>query len=544
MLQKPYTTLESYYDFWSHMESTGHATYFFTSLVQKLNAAEKKGLQIALGVTSSSVLATLLLLALYYPVQPDDPTLKSLIKKLGLGGRAQKERASAAGGTSESMTVETLLELVGKAEQTNTLISFVERCSDVEPAASSSKSGRAGGGGGGADPMEGGSIADCLLAGFLHRRWCASRPDVAALLKTLLGILRLGHPLLTSARAMALLLLLRQLLASVSSLSDEQLKEMRQAVQPLLLWAQPLGGEADRLLGLVGAELRMRTAASWLQMGGWLSWAPGTPASLPASLPLGPLMQAVGEACTVHFVLNEYSDWGRAFRALLVPPTAATAASAAAQRGVEAALVPMLQQTLAQAGPAPPGSPGDVGARVGGLSGPSLLRLAAAAIALAREAPGCDEAAVASGLSELLALAGKLVEGEKCPSGGAGAKAGGAQGGAGKGGAGKGGDGAAQAQAAGLPRVPLTFRLLEGDLDGAPSEAQVAPSPRTSPHAPTRTRTPAPSSAAPLGPAQPTPPACPVAPRSPRRPPVCRGRCARCARPPRCRATAATCTTR
>ena len=542
MLQKPYTTLESYYDFWSHMESTGHATYFFTSLVQKLNAAEKKGLQIALGVTSSSVLATLLLLALYYPVQPDDPTLKSLIKKLGLGGRAQKERASAAGGTSESMTVETLLELVGKAEQTNTLISFVERCSDVEPAASSSKSGRAGGGGGGADPMEGGSIADCLLAGFLHRRWCASRPDVAALLKTLLGILRLGHPLLTSARAMALLLLLRQLLASVSSLSDEQLKEMRQAVQPLLLWAQPLGGEADRLLGLVGAELRMRTAASWLQMGGWLSWAPGTPASLPASLPLGPLMQAAGEACTVHFVLNEYSDWGRAFRALLVPPTAAAAASAAAQRGVEAALVPMLQQTLAQAGPAPPGSPGDVGARVGGLSGPSLLRLAAAAIALAREAPGCDEAAVASGLSELLALAGKLVEGEKCPMVGAGAKAGGAQGGAGKGGAG--GDGAAQAQAAGLPRVPLTFRLLEGDLDGAPSEAQVTPSPRTSPHAPTRTRTPAPSSAAPLGPAQPTPPACPVAPRSPRRPPVCRGRCARCARPPRCRATAATCTTR
>ena len=212
VLQKPYTTLESYYDFWSHMESSGHATYFFTSLVQKLNAADKKGLQIALGVTSSSVLATLLMLALYYPVQLEDPTLKSLIKKLGLGGRAQKERASAAGGTSESMTIETLLELVGKAGATNTLISFVERCSDVEPSASS-KNGR-----GASDPMGGASIPGCLLAGFLHRRWCASRPDVAALLKTLLGILRLGHPLLTSARAMALLLILRQLLASVSSL--------------------------------------------------------------------------------------------------------------------------------------------------------------------------------------------------------------------------------------------------------------------------------------------------------------------------------------
>ena len=46
MLQKPYTTLESYYDFWAHMESPSHATYFFTSLVQKLLAADKKNTQV------------------------------------------------------------------------------------------------------------------------------------------------------------------------------------------------------------------------------------------------------------------------------------------------------------------------------------------------------------------------------------------------------------------------------------------------------------------------------------------------------------------
>ena len=46
VLQKPYTTLESYYDFWAHMESPSHATYFFTSLVQKLLAADKKNTQV------------------------------------------------------------------------------------------------------------------------------------------------------------------------------------------------------------------------------------------------------------------------------------------------------------------------------------------------------------------------------------------------------------------------------------------------------------------------------------------------------------------
>ena len=45
VLQKPYTTLESYYDFWTHMQSPSNATYFFTSLAQKLLAADKKNSQ-------------------------------------------------------------------------------------------------------------------------------------------------------------------------------------------------------------------------------------------------------------------------------------------------------------------------------------------------------------------------------------------------------------------------------------------------------------------------------------------------------------------
>ena len=157
---------------------------------------------IALGVTSSSVLATLLLLALYYPVQPDDPALKKLIKTYGAVGKS-KDRASGAAGSfagdeGRSMGVEGLIELVGKSKETHTLVSFVERCSDVEPRAW--------------DPTDGEQpVGDCLLIGFLQlqlqqlRAQSGRKQDVDKLFKTLLGMLRLGQPMLAPSRAMALL---------------------------------------------------------------------------------------------------------------------------------------------------------------------------------------------------------------------------------------------------------------------------------------------------------------------------------------------------
>ena len=103
--------------------------------------------------------------------------------------------------------------------------------------------------------MDGGSVADCLLAG--PAGWCASRAGRGALLKTLLGILRLGHPLLTSARAMALLLILR---AARVRLEPERRRAQGDASGGA---AAAVGAaarrRADRLLSLVGAELRMRT---------------------------------------------------------------------------------------------------------------------------------------------------------------------------------------------------------------------------------------------------------------------------------------------
>ena len=137
--------IQAYYDFWEHVEHASHATYFFTFLAQKLceqaasrrsSSADKKHAQIALGVTSSSLLATLLLLALYYPVSAEEPALKSLLKKQGLAAPGAKGKAArsspSAKAESKSTTVEVLLELVGKVAQPSTLIGLAERSSDIE----------------------------------------------------------------------------------------------------------------------------------------------------------------------------------------------------------------------------------------------------------------------------------------------------------------------------------------------------------------------------------------------------------------------------
>ena len=71
VLQKPFTTLSDYAQFWAGLESDERATSFFAMLAQRLLAAErgKQTSDIALGVSNASVFTTLLLLVLYYPIK-------------------------------------------------------------------------------------------------------------------------------------------------------------------------------------------------------------------------------------------------------------------------------------------------------------------------------------------------------------------------------------------------------------------------------------------------------------------------------------------
>ena len=129
VLQKPFTTLEAYYDFWARMEdaSKNDATFFFCVLAQKMLSADKRaatGADVALGVSGASVLGTMLQLVLYYPVQAEDKEMKALSKKL---------RQSSGRSTIDSLTVEALFEMVGKGTKRDTLVSFVERASSVDP---------------------------------------------------------------------------------------------------------------------------------------------------------------------------------------------------------------------------------------------------------------------------------------------------------------------------------------------------------------------------------------------------------------------------
>ena len=187
VLQKPFTTLEAYYDFWARMEdaSKNDATFFFCVLAQKMLSADKRaatGADVALGVSGASVLGTMLQLVLYYPVQAEDKEMKALSKKL---------RQSSGRSTIDSLTVEALFEMVGKGTKRDTLVSFVERASSVDPPSTAGSPDR--------DPS---AFAYGLLFGYLQQ--CVrQREQVPQILKTLLGILRLGHPLLTPTRALA-----------------------------------------------------------------------------------------------------------------------------------------------------------------------------------------------------------------------------------------------------------------------------------------------------------------------------------------------------
>eukprot|EP00316_Scyphosphaera_apsteinii_P016892 CAMPEP_0119324236 /NCGR_PEP_ID=MMETSP1333-20130426/62656_1 /TAXON_ID=418940 /ORGANISM="Scyphosphaera apsteinii, Strain RCC1455" /LENGTH=201 /DNA_ID=CAMNT_0007331893 /DNA_START=98 /DNA_END=700 /DNA_ORIENTATION=+ len=183
-LQKPPTALKDYYEFWFHINSNSHTcTCFFVMLAQKLISAEKSGRtstgDIATGVSNASVLATLLQLVLYYKVQADDKDVKALTKK-----NPSKAPASAMDG----LAIDTLLAMVGQADSTRNVIDMVDLCTNMDmpgPTATGDVS----------------VIAYGLISGFLQR--CVQQNQhVASIIKTLLGILRLGQPLLTIPRAL------------------------------------------------------------------------------------------------------------------------------------------------------------------------------------------------------------------------------------------------------------------------------------------------------------------------------------------------------
>jgi len=292
VLQRPFTTLDGYYEFWGKLESSSTATGFFVMLAQKLVAAEKATksgtADVAVGVSHASVLATLLQLVLYYDVQPEDKDLKALLKKRG---------PSKPPGAMDELTIEALLEMLGQTGSKAHVNGIVDLCTNMDASSAQDSAG---------------SIAYGLLSGYIQR--CVRQNQhVAAIIKAASGLLRLGQPMLSVPRALALLHMLRQLLLNFPRLTPEELEDVRKAVRPLLFWAQPVGGCAFSIARQVENELRLRTADLWLQLAKDVGWvAQGQNPACPVSL------DSLSDAFTVHLVLNESSDWGRAFRELFL----------------------------------------------------------------------------------------------------------------------------------------------------------------------------------------------------------------------------------
>lgn len=252
-------------------------------------------------MTDASVLTTALLLVLYFPI------------KASRLPKALTKREPPKGG-ADDLTIDAVLGMVDKdadprgALANDKLIWMVNLCTNMD-AIASTETPR-----GDDHGSSSGSAATGLLPGFLLD--CVQQNhQVTKIAQTMVGILRLGCPLLTVARGLALLHMLRHLIRLFPRLTVEELQNMRSGVEPLLLWAEPLGSSALATLHCIDGELALRASSMWLHLSHDAAWLGALDTAMLAKLPC---LQALEEAFTVRFVINEDLDWARCFRKLFM----------------------------------------------------------------------------------------------------------------------------------------------------------------------------------------------------------------------------------
>ena len=314
----PKATIPAYYQFWHTMSATAAANSFFSALIKQLTADKSsKGIaDAALGISSGTVLATLLLLVLYTPVSPDPKEIKK---------RLQELRSREAAGPSEALSVEAVVQMIGHAGDNSELALMVHRCSDVvtiagldNPAGSQSDRSNASPQIREADLarlVEGGEIASAFLFGYLLRRLQESH-GTATVISTLRGILSLGPTLIPRPKALALLHMLREILRCCHQFTDEELGKLDKEVRVYRTWSQPVGASACDALRALTAELGMRGASMFHVLAREVPWLRAGTSFVRA--PAARL--ALADAFAVHVVLDEQIDWARTFKALLMAP--------------------------------------------------------------------------------------------------------------------------------------------------------------------------------------------------------------------------------
>ena len=116
----------------------------------------------------------------------------------------------APGGAAKELTVEAVLQMVGRSSEAAELAMMVNWCADV--VASSSEPANA-------------EIASGFLFGFLISRLHENQ-GVSTVIKTLRGVLSLGPTLISQQKALSLLHMLREIVLTCHAFTDEEFAAM------------------------------------------------------------------------------------------------------------------------------------------------------------------------------------------------------------------------------------------------------------------------------------------------------------------------------
>ena len=374
VLTVPKPTLESYLEFWRSVDAPINANGFLAALAKHLT--EKNGRNSmdggVVGVSTGSVLHTMLLLVLYTPVSAEGKGGVGHWLKQTLSSSGKSVKHPERPDLSAPLHYDSIMGMVGKADQPSELVSMVQRCSDVAAAGSDDVE----------DVIDSGEAASSLLFDYLRRRLQANH-GVATVLSTLRGILSLGPTLIPMHKALALLHMLNELLLSCHAFTDEELKKVLVPLRGYRTWALPVGSSASLVLRSIRSELAVRGASMFQLLTREVPFML-TPFARGASA-----RRALTDALTVHVVLDEKGDWARAFRALTMAPSTPYEEEDAARR----ALVSMLYVVFKGA------ALGISPAKLGSLTYAQLVPLAAEACVLAASLGAADDEAADQALA-------------------------------------------------------------------------------------------------------------------------------------------------
>ena len=341
ILQQPKATLSSYYEFWRSLDSVEEANNFLLSLIKASDAKRRDSLDHVLGVSNGSVLATMLLLVLYAPVNAEGKEIRKRLHDIH-----SKKAASSISSIDGPLDVDAVISMVGRASQPEELRVMVERCSNVTVSDGLPVS----------ELSEHGEIASAFLFGYLLHR-LQEQSGIGDVIKTLRGILSFGPSLIPPQKALALLHMLCEILRCCHSFTDEELTPVVREVGLYRTWALPVGHAASEALRALTSEISMRGASmyhSLLREAPWLASAgqgllsalssSASPSSRHSSvsssssssfLRSSAARRALTDAFVVHVILDETTDWARAFRAILMEGSGGGGGAGAEEEKVE-----------------------------------------------------------------------------------------------------------------------------------------------------------------------------------------------------------------